>query len=82
MVKVDRIITEKQEIAGVTIEVFEDIVFEDTEVDLFNTPLWVDAAMEVIQRSKDQSYPSGNRAAQSRTALGRTGRGPTNEKCP
>ena len=52
MVKVDRITTEKQEIAGVTIKVFKDILFEDTEVDLFNTPLWVDAAMEVIQDQK------------------------------
>ncbi len=52
MVKVDHIITEKREIAGVTIEVFKDILFKDTEVDLFNTPLWVDKAMEVIQDQK------------------------------
>ncbi len=50
--KVDRTITKKQEIAGVTIEVFEDIVFEDLEVDLFNTPLWVDTAAEVIREQK------------------------------
>ncbi len=52
MVKVDRTITETKEIAGVTIEVFEDLVFEDREVDLFNTPLWVDAAIEVIREQK------------------------------
>ncbi|UJH69121.1 V-type ATP synthase subunit D [Allomuricauda sp. SCSIO 65647] len=52
MVKVDRTITEKKEIAGVTIEVFQDIVFEDLEVDLFSTPLWVDAAIEVIREQK------------------------------
>jgi V/A-type H+-transporting ATPase subunit D len=51
-IKVDRIISEKREIAGVTIEEFEDIVFEDMEVDLFNTPLWVDVAKEVIQDQK------------------------------
>lgn len=55
MVKVGRVITEKREIAGVTIDTFVDITFENTEVDLFNTPLWVDAAMEVIidQKTRD-----------------------------
>lgn len=52
MVKIDHTITKKQEIAGVTIEVFEDIVFEDLEADLFNTPLWVDSAVEVIREQK------------------------------
>ncbi|HKL89793.1 MAG TPA: V-type ATP synthase subunit D [Allomuricauda sp.] len=52
MAKVERVITETQEIAGVTIEVFEEIVFEDAEVDLFSTPLWVDAALEVIRDQK------------------------------
>ncbi|MGB5819189.1 MAG: V-type ATP synthase subunit D [Saonia sp.] len=46
--KVDHVITEKREIAGVTIQVFSDIVFESTEVNLFTTPLWVDAAIEVV----------------------------------
>ncbi len=52
MAKADRIITEKKEIAGVTIDVFEDVVFGNTEVDLFSTPLWVDAAMEAIIHQK------------------------------
>ncbi|MEM8848029.1 MAG: V-type ATP synthase subunit D [Bacteroidota bacterium] len=52
MVKVDQILTKRQEIAGVTIEVFEKVVFEDLEVDLFNTPLWVDAALDVIHEQK------------------------------
>ena len=52
MVKVDKVDTKKREIAGVSIEVFEDIVFKDTAVDLFNTPLWVDAALEVIREQK------------------------------
>jgi V/A-type H+-transporting ATPase subunit D len=52
MVKVDRIIAEKREIAGVAIEEFEDIVFESVEIDFFNTPLWVDVAIEVIQDQK------------------------------
>lgn len=52
MVKVDDVNTEKREIAGVTIEVFKDIVFKNIEVDLFNTPLWVDSALDVIQDQK------------------------------
>lgn len=52
MVKVERIITKKREIAGVSIDVFEDLVFEDAEIDFFNTPLWVDVAIQVIQEQK------------------------------
>jgi V/A-type H+-transporting ATPase subunit D len=48
LVKVDRIITEKQEIVGVTVETFSDIHFERSELDYFTTPLWVDAAIEVV----------------------------------
>jgi V/A-type H+-transporting ATPase subunit D len=49
MVKVDRIITAEREIAGVAIEEFQDIEFENIELDLYNTPLWMDTAIEVIQ---------------------------------
>jgi len=52
IVKVDSAITEKQEIAGATIDVFVDLKFEDIEIDLFETPLWVDAAIEVIKDQK------------------------------
>lgn len=52
IVQVNRVITETKEIAGVTIEVFKDLVFEDVEVDFFNTPLWVDAAIETIRDQK------------------------------
>ena len=52
MVKVDHVVSDKREIAGVAIEEFEDIVFKNVEVDLFNTPLWLDAAIEVLQDQK------------------------------
>lgn len=52
IVQVNRVITETREIAGVTIEVFKDLVFEDVEVDFFNTPLWVDAVIETIRDQK------------------------------
>lgn len=52
MVRVDHVVTKNREIAGVTIQVFENIVFEDLEVDFFNTPLWVDAAVTAILEQK------------------------------
>ncbi len=45
-VEVDRVVTEKMEVAGVKVSTFEDIIFKDTEVDLFTTPLWTDTAIE------------------------------------
>ncbi|RKN79674.1 V-type ATP synthase subunit D [Ulvibacterium marinum] len=52
LVKVNEVVTEKREIAGVTIETFKDIAFKEVEVDLFNTPLWIDAALEAIREQK------------------------------
>lgn len=49
LIKVARIITKTREVAGVSIEEFENIEYEDREVDLFATPLWVDTALEVIR---------------------------------
>lgn len=47
--RVARVGTESREVAGVTIEEFESIVYEDLEADPFETPLWVDAALEVLR---------------------------------
>ncbi|MEM0932280.1 MAG: V-type ATP synthase subunit D [Bacteroidota bacterium] len=52
MVQEEEIITEKREIAGVSIDVFQEVSFSDKKVDLLNTPLWIDAALEVIQDQK------------------------------
>lgn len=49
---VDRVLTQNREIAGVRIEVFANIELEEIEIDLFNTPLWVEAAKEVIADQK------------------------------
>ncbi|MFC2114320.1 V-type ATP synthase subunit D [Bacteroidota bacterium] len=48
-VKVKEVISEKKEIVGVTVQVFENIVFEEIDVDLFSTPLWLDAAIELVR---------------------------------
>ena len=52
LIKVARINTATREVAGVSIEEFENIEYEEREVDLFATPLWVDAAQEVIRDQK------------------------------
>lgn len=52
MIKIESVSTEKKEIAGVPMEILNDIVFEPINVDLFNTPLWLDAGIEVAKDQK------------------------------
>jgi len=47
--KPKEIITASLNIAGIDIPVFERMDFEETEYDLFLTPLWVDVAIEKIR---------------------------------
>lgn len=54
LVTVKKVITEEQEIAGVTVDSYVDIQFEEAERDELTTPLWVDAAVEVIKDQKTQ----------------------------
>lgn len=51
-VKIKELVTTTREVAGVPIEEFEAINFEDPKIDTFNTPLWVDAAVELIKDQK------------------------------
>jgi len=46
---IERIITTQGNIAGVDIPVFSDVFFGYKEYDLFQTPLWIDKALEVIK---------------------------------
>lgn len=52
LIKLEKVISSTQEIVGVTITVVEDFVFKDLEIDRFSTPLWIDAAIEVIRDQK------------------------------
>lgn len=52
LAKVQEVNTDQRELTGVTIEVFRELTFEDTEVDLFNTPLWIDTAREILRDQK------------------------------
>ncbi|MFS4416075.1 V-type ATP synthase subunit D [Maribacter sp. 2307ULW6-5] len=52
LVSVKQMHTTKQEIAGVAIASFASIDFTETEMDLMATPLWADAAVEVIKEQK------------------------------
>lgn len=49
LVKVDRVIRKKGNIAGVSIPVFEELTFVAIEYSLNDYPLWVDKAMESLR---------------------------------
>jgi len=51
-ISVDDVITRVREVAGVTIHEFVDIKFEEQKVDVYRTPLWLDAAIEVATDQK------------------------------
>lgn len=48
-IKIKEIRTSVGNIAGINIPVFEEMTFEDFEVDYFNTPFWIDRGIEVCQ---------------------------------
>ena len=54
LVTVEKVITEKQEIAGVTVDNYVDIHFQRAELDELTTPLWVEPAVEAIQDQRTQ----------------------------
>lgn len=49
MISVSEIKTSGGNIAGIEIPIFEDVVFEESEVDLFTTPVWVDSGLEAVR---------------------------------
>lgn len=53
LANVQAVNTDQRELTGVTIEVFRELTFEDAEVDLFDTPLWIDTAMDVLRDQKN-----------------------------
>lgn len=42
--------TSEGNIAGIDIRIFDELIFEDIEYDLYKTPLWVDRALEEIKQ--------------------------------
>jgi V/A-type H+/Na+-transporting ATPase subunit D len=42
--------THRDNIAGIEIPVFDDVEFEDSEYDLYLTPLWVDRGIAVVKK--------------------------------
>jgi V/A-type H+-transporting ATPase subunit D len=54
------IVTSSGNIAGIEIEIFEEVVFKDEDYDLFQTPLWVDRSIEacketIVQKARIQT---------------------------
>lgn len=48
-IKVKEVKTGQGNIAGIDIPVFEDVLFDDIEYDLFDTPLWIDKGIQVSE---------------------------------
>ncbi len=48
--KVEDIKTSIGNIAGIDIEMFEDVIFQDIPFSLFDTPLWVDRGVETVKK--------------------------------
>jgi V/A-type H+-transporting ATPase subunit D len=48
-VRIEQVHTTPRDIVGVAVEEFANITFAPVEVDPFTTPLWVDAATEVVR---------------------------------
>jgi len=48
-VKIKEIQTKQGNIAGIDIPIFDDIVFDESHYDLYQTPLWVDLGIEVTK---------------------------------
>ncbi len=47
-VQVNEITTRSREVAGIPIKEFVEISFEDVAIDMLETPLWLDTAVDVI----------------------------------
>lgn len=54
-IEVEDVKTSAREVAGIPIKDFVDIKFRDVEVDTLNTPLWLDAAIDVVTDQKTRS---------------------------
>lgn len=50
MTKISELKVSEGNIAGVAIPVYDDIVFRRREIDLFETPAWTDAGVDMIER--------------------------------
>lgn len=49
LIEVDQVVRTKGNIAGVTIPVFSDLTFKEIEYSLYESPLWIDYAIETMQ---------------------------------
>ena len=49
-IRLSEIVTEKTNIAGVSLERFKQALFEERDYDLFDTPLWVDHAVITLKK--------------------------------
>ena len=48
-IKIAEIRMDQGNVAGIDIPVFEDLIFEEIEIDLFHTPLWIDKGIRICK---------------------------------
>jgi V/A-type H+-transporting ATPase subunit D len=48
-VTIDQKIIGDANIAGISVPVFEDVIFDDQEPDYYTAPLWIDAAIDLVK---------------------------------
>ncbi len=48
-IQIEEIKEEEDNVAGIDIPVFEDVIFKDIDYDLFSTPFWIDQGIQVCQ---------------------------------
>ncbi|MCD6440387.1 MAG: V-type ATP synthase subunit D [Candidatus Marinimicrobia bacterium] len=51
---IEKIVTASGNIAGIDIEIFEEVIFKDEEYDFFEIPLWVDKGIEACKEQISQ----------------------------
>ena len=61
MIEVDQVVRTKGNIAGVTIPVFNDLTFKEIEYSLYESPLWIDYAIETMQKWRLDASETLNR---------------------
>ncbi len=49
-VKIDKVHTKSEKIAGISIERFDKVVFNEIDIDFFSTPYWADSGIQLLKQ--------------------------------
>jgi len=54
-IEIQKVVEEKDNVAGIDIPVFGKLIFEDIEYDLFSTPFWLDKGIQVCKEQIERN---------------------------